>query len=149
MCLKLQDVRLWTPESPTLYWIKLHAGEDSVKSYFAARTVSIVKGKAGYNVTALNGQPYMCLGVLDQGYWPDSICTPCEEAMLFDIQSMKDLGFNMLRKHIKIEPLRFYYLCDKIGMLVQQDMVSGGDASQKIVVEAVKNICNKKVDDSN
>jgi beta-galactosidase/beta-glucuronidase len=74
----------------------------------------------------LNNKPYFQKGVLDQGYWPDGLYTPpCDEAMIYDIQKMKDLGFNMIRKHIKIEPQRWYYHCDRIGMLVWQDMVNG------------------------
>ena len=127
------DAKLWSPESPFLYDFVLELvndGEitDSVKGYFGMRKFSIGEHE-GYNRLFLNNKPYFQKGLLDQGYWSDGGMTPpTEEAMVYDIQKMKDLGFNMLRKHIKVESHRWYYLCDKIGMLVWQDMVSGGKA---------------------
>lgn len=91
------------------------------------RKCDIRTDAAGLRRIFLNNAPYMQTGVLDQGYWPDGLYTaPCDEAFLFDIRSMKELGFNMIRKHIKIEPQRWYYHCDRLGMLVWQDMVCGG-----------------------
>lgn len=127
------DAKLWSPESPFLYDFVLTltkdgAEVDSVKGYFGMRKFSIGE-YGGYARLFLNNEPYFQKGLLDQGYWSDGQMTPpTEEAMIYDIQKMKDLGFNMLRKHIKVESHRWYYLCDKIGMLVWQDMVSGGKA---------------------
>ena len=127
------DAKLWSPESPFLYDFVLTLTKDgaecdSVKGYFGMRKFSIGE-YGGYARLFLNNKPYFQKGLLDQGYWSDGGMTPpTEEAMIYDIQKMKDLGFNMLRKHIKVESHRWYYLCDKIGMLVWQDMVSGGKA---------------------
>ncbi len=125
------DAKLWSPESPFLYdlYITLDCdGEkDEVKSYFGMRKFSIMNDGDGIPRLALNNKPYFQRGLLDQGYWPESQLTPpCDEAMIFDIDEMKKLGFNMLRKHIKAEPRRWYYHCDRLGMLVWQDMISGG-----------------------
>lgn len=141
----IADMKLWSPEDPFLYTMKLTYtcdGEtDEVSTYFGMRKFSIVKDKAGYPRLALNNQPYFQKGLLDQGYWPESQLTaPTDEAMIFDIQKMKDLGYNMLRKHIKEEPLRWYYHCDRIGMLVWQDMISGGKPLNLIYAGALPNI---------
>jgi len=118
---------LWTPEDPYLYRFTLRAGEDSIDSYFALRTLEI-KTVKGYPRLCLNGKPYFFHGLLDQGYWPDGLFTPAtEECFQRDILSMKALGFNTLRKHIKVEPEQFYYDCDRLGMVVFQDMVNNGD----------------------
>lgn len=112
----------WTPETPKLYRFTLECGEDCVRSYFALRTVE-TKG----NRILLNGKPYFFHGLLDQGYFSDGIYTPATpEGYEFDILKMKELGFNMLRKHIKVEPELFYYYCDKHGMAVFQDFVNSG-----------------------
>ena len=119
--------RLWCPEDPCLYPFTLTAGEDRVQSYFALRTLSVetVEGKPRL---CLNGKPYFFNGVLDQGYWSDGLYTPADPACFAeDILAMKALGFNTLRKHIKIEPERFYYECDRLGMIVFQDMVNHGE----------------------
>ncbi len=127
------DMKLWSPESPFLYDFVLElskGGEvvDSIKGYFGMRKYSIGEYE-GYNRLFLNNEPYFQRGLLDQGYWSDGGMTPpTDEAMIYDIEKMKDLGFNMLRKHIKVEPARWYYHCDKLGMLVWQDMISGGKA---------------------
>lgn len=119
----------WSPENPYLYGFVLHAGEDCIRSYFAMRSFTIEKDKQGIPRFCLNHKPYFLNGVLDQGYWPDGLLTaPCDEAFVFDIELCKKLGFNMIRKHIKIEPLRWYYHCDRLGMIVWQDMVNGGTA---------------------
>ena len=124
---RLKDIHEWSPESPALYDVRFCYGEDTVDSYFAMRSIGVKKAKDGHDRIFLNGKPYFCNGLLDQGYWSDGLYTaPSEDAMLFDILGAKKLGFNTIRKHIKIEPLRWYYLCDKLGLLVFQDMVNGG-----------------------
>ena len=117
----------WSPEQPKLYEVSFTMERDSVESYFAMRKCSVQQDAAGIPRLYLNNEPYFQSGVLDQGYWPDGLYTaPSDEAMVYDISLMKSMGFNMLRKHIKIEPLRWYYHCDRLGMLVWQDMVNGG-----------------------
>lgn len=117
----------WSPEHPHLYHFTLRADEDCIRSYFAMRAFTIEKDGEGIPRFCLNHKPYFLNGVLDQGYWPDGLMTaPCDEAFVFDIELAKELGFNMIRKHIKIEPLRWYYHCDRLGMVVWQDMVNGG-----------------------
>jgi len=118
---------LWTPEDPYLYHFTVTAGEDQFQSYFALRTLT-QKTVNGLPRLCLNGQPYFFHGLLDQGYWPDGLFTPATaDCYRWDIQAMKNLGFNTLRKHIKIEPEQFYYDCDRLGMIVFQDMVNNGD----------------------
>jgi MFS family permease len=118
---------LWSPENPYLYDIVVTADGDSVKSYFGMRKYSVGRDDKGIMRLFLNNKPYFHNGLLDQGYWSDGLLTPpSDEAMRYDIVKMKELGFNMLRKHIKIEPLRWYYHCDREGMLVWQDMINGG-----------------------
>lgn len=125
---RLENFKSWSPESPFLYDLKLKHGTDSVDSYFAMRKISLGKNEYGYPCMLLNNEPYFHNGLLDQGYYSDGYLTPpSDEAMIHDIQTAKDLGFNMLRKHIKIEPMRWYYHCDRLGMLVWQDMVNGGE----------------------
>ena len=127
----------WTPDDPFLYDISIELGEDTVQSYFGMRKFGTAEVN-GKKVLALNNKPIFMNGVLDQGYWSDGLYTaPHDEALIYDIQTMKDLGFNMLRKHIKIEPLRWYYHCDRLGMLVWQDAVSGGDAYNPIVIQVL------------
>ncbi len=127
--LKVDDPHLWTPEDPYLYEFTLESGEDKIESYFALRTVG-TKKIGGKSYITLNGKPYFFHGLLDQGYYSDGIYTPATpEGYKFDILKMKELGFNMLRKHIKIEPELFYYYCDKYGMIVFQDMVNSGKYS--------------------
>ena len=116
----------WTPDNPHLYYFTLSCGEDKIESYFALRTVSIEE-RNGKSYICLNKEPILCHGLLDQGYYSDGIYLPATpKGYEFDILEMKKLGFNMLRKHIKIEPQLFYYYCDKYGMLVFQDMVNSG-----------------------
>ena len=121
------DPHLWSPEDPHLYDFTVEAGEDRVESYFAIRSLEIKKvGK--YPRLCLNGKPYFFHGLLDQGYWPDGLFTPATPGCYADdILMMKKLGFNTLRKHIKVEPEEFYYQCDKLGMIVWQDMVNNSD----------------------
>ena len=127
MRVPLPDFRAWSPEDPFLYDLEIAAGEDRVRSCFGMRKFGILKDKAGVPRFALNGKILFQTGLLDQGYWSDGLYTPpCDEAVVWELEQLKGLGFNMLRKHIKIEPLRWYYHCDRLGLLVWQDFVSGG-----------------------
>ena len=127
----IPDIRLWTCETPYLYFFTVTMGEDRAESYFAMRKFSIEKDEDGIPRICLNGKVQFQNGVLDPGYWPDGLYTaPSDEAMIFDITEMKKSGFNMVRKHIKIEPQRWYWHCDRLGMVVWQDMVNGGEAYQ-------------------
>ena len=139
------NAKLWSPEDPFLYSLELTldcGGEkDEVSSYFGMRKFSIVKDSSGIPRLGLNNKPYFQRGLLDQGYWPESQLTPpCDEAMSFDIEEMKKLGFNMIRKHIKEEPLRWYYHCDRLGMLVWQDMISGGQYIGNVLAGVLPNL---------
>ena len=127
--IEIQNPRMWFPEDPYLYSFTVAAGEDTVSSYFALRTLEI-KQVDGIPRLCLNGKPYFFHGLLDQGYYSDGIFTPATpENYTRDIAKMKALGFNMLRKHIKVEPEQFYYECDRLGMIVFQDMVNNGKYS--------------------
>ena len=120
-----ENPHLWSPEDPYLYDFSVETKNDKVDSYFAIRSLEIKD-----NRLCLNGKPYFFHGLLDQGYWPDGLFTPAApECYAEDILAMKELGFNMLRKHIKVEPEEFYYQCDRLGMVVFQDMVNNGDYS--------------------
>ena len=119
------DFKLWSPETPNLYDFTAKFGKDEVKGYFGMRKFEKRMDSKGVLRFFLNNKPYYVMGTLDQGWWPDGLLTPpSEEAMAFDIQTLKDCGFNAMRKHIKVEPLRYYALCDKIGLLLLQDMPS-------------------------
>lgn len=123
-CFTLKDSVCWSPENPYLYHFTIKAKEDSVKSYFAIRDISIKKIN-GIMRICLNDKPYFFHGLLDQGYWSDGQFLPAKPTMYAEeIQKVKELGFNMLRKHIKIEPQRFYYECDRCGIVVFQDMIN-------------------------
>jgi len=121
-----ENPRLWSPEAPQLYTVVVQNCDDAVETYFALREISTQKvGK--HQRICLNGNPLYCHGLPDQGYWPDGLFLPgAPEGYTFDLQTMKDLGFNTIRKHIKIEPERFYYDCDRLGLLVFQDLVNSG-----------------------
>ena len=129
--LNISNQKLWSPENPFLYDLEIsliRKGQviDKVKSYFAMRKSSIQKDSSGIQRMMLNNQFVFQYGPLDQGWWPDGLYTaPSDEALKFDIEKTKEMGFNMIRKHIKVEPARWYYHCDKLGMLVWQDMPSG------------------------
>ena len=126
---KKHQAKLWTTETPHLYSIRVTCGKDVVDSYFALRTIAIEK-QNGVNRVVLNGKPIFMHGVLDQGYFCDGLFLPAKaEEYEKDILRMKELGYNMLRKHIKVEPEAFYYACDGLGMLVMQDMVNNGGYS--------------------
>jgi beta-galactosidase len=131
--LKIPEPKLWSPESPNLYDLDVKltdaAGKtiDSVKSYAALREFGKTRDAKGNLRFTLNGKPLFHWGPLDQGWWPDGLLTPpSDEAMLSDIRFLKDAGFNMIRKHIKVEPRRYYHHCDRLGMLMWQDQVSAG-----------------------
>jgi hypothetical protein len=125
------DRPLWSPENPVLNGVQValvRGGQDAdaVQSYFAMRKVSVGKDEKGYPRILLNNRPHFQIGPLDQGWWPDGLLTPpSDEAMYYDLKVLKDIGFNMLRKHIKVEPSRLYYHCDVLGLVVWQDMPSG------------------------
>jgi Glycosyl hydrolases family 2, sugar binding domain/Glycosyl hydrolases family 2/Glycosyl hydrolases family 2, TIM barrel domain len=125
--------KLWSPASPHLYGLKIALLDgngkvlDEVSSYAGIRSVGKVRDKQGHLRFTLNGKVLFHWGTLDQGWWPDGLLTPpSDEAMQFDIRFLKSAGFNMIRKHIKVEPRRYYYHCDRLGMLLWQDQVSGG-----------------------
>lgn len=136
--INLDDPKLWSPEEPNLYDVKVTlmqdgAETDTAETYFGMRKFSVGKDKDGISRLFLNNKPYFQRGLLDQGYWCESQLTPpTDESMVYDIEKMKSLGFNMLRKHIKVEPARWYYHCDRLGMIVWQDMVSGGHTSMML-----------------
>ena len=127
MMLPIPNKKAWSPVSPFLYDVTIMYGEDFIQSYFGMRHFSVEKDSNGILRLCLNHVPYFQNGILDQGYWPESLLTPIsDEAMIYDIQEAKNQGFNMIRKHCKIEPMRWYYHCDRLGMLVWQDMINGG-----------------------
>ncbi len=125
--LPIKDARLWSPDDPFLYQLTVRLGSDEVRSYFGMRKISIGKDEQGVPRLLLNGKFVFQAGPLDQGFWPDGLYTaPTDGALRFDVAEMKRLGFNMVRKHVKVEPARWFYWCDKLGLLVWQDMPSGG-----------------------
>lgn len=130
--------KLWSPDSPFLYDLKVvfknHQGKvvDQIDSYFGMRKVSLGKDSKGVTRILFNNKPLFQYGPLDQGFWPDGLYTaPTDEALRYDIEFTKKIGCNMLRKHVKIEPQRFYYWCDKLGILVWQDMPNGNNKTDK------------------
>ena len=137
LSLRLKAPRLWSPDHPTLYRLTVelrHAGKpaDRVSSYFGMRKISLGKDAKGVTRLLLNNRPLFQLGVLDQGFWPDGLYTaPSDAALRSDLETLKRLGFNMVRKHVKVEPERWYYHADKLGLLVWQDMPSGDETSEQ------------------
>ena len=144
-----EELRLWSPEDPFLYDVSIVLpGGDKVESYFGMRAFGIGKDEKGLPRLLLNGKPYFQNGLLDQGYWSDGYYTaPSDEALIHDIAVMKRLGFNMLRKHIKVEPLRWYYHCDRLGMLVWQDMMNGGESYSPLSIYVFSNLGLRVKDD--
>jgi Glycosyl hydrolases family 2/Glycosyl hydrolases family 2, sugar binding domain/Glycosyl hydrolases family 2, TIM barrel domain len=143
--LLVSDPHLWTPDDPFLYDLRVTLKDggrviDSVTSYFGMRKIGLKKDDQGRTRIALNDRFIFEIGTLDQGFWPDGIYTaPTDEALRFDLQFLKSAGFNLIRKHVKVEPQRWYYWCDKMGLLVWQDMPSGdnrtADARQDFEIE--------------
>ncbi|MHC4461701.1 MAG: glycoside hydrolase family 2 protein [Planctomycetota bacterium] len=135
--IKIPEPKLWSPDSPALYDLKVklikklknrHKTYDEVGSYFGMRKIEIKKDEAGINRLLLNNKVLFQYGPLDQGWWPDGLYTaPTDEALRYDIEVLKKIGCNMLRKHVKVEPARLYYWCDKLGLMVWQDMASGNN----------------------
>ena len=124
--LKVPNAELWSPYSPFLYDLDITLGADKVTSYFGMRKISMAKDANGHLRPMLNNKPVFMTGPLDQGYWPDGIYTaPTDEALKSDLEITKMFGFNSTRKHVKVEPARWYYWCDKLGLLVWQDMPNG------------------------
>ncbi|MBS5935180.1 MAG: glycoside hydrolase family 2 [Clostridiales bacterium] len=139
----LDSFKSWTPDEPNLYDIEIDTGTDKVTSYFGMRKFSTGKDKNGILRFFLNNKPYFFNGLLDQGYWPESLLTPpSDDALKYDIIKLKELGYNTIRKHIKIESERFYYHCDKIGMIVWQDMPNGGGDYNMVFVTYLPNAFN-------
>ncbi|MCO5051015.1 MAG: beta-galactosidase [Verrucomicrobiae bacterium] len=134
--LDVPNAKLWSPESPHLYDLRITLFEDGkkideVKSYFGMRKISLGKDENGFLRLCLNNRPYFQLGPLDQGFWPDGLYTaPTDAALRYDIEVTKKLGFNLARKHVKVEPERWYYWCDKLGLLVWQDLPSGDKSAR-------------------
>jgi hypothetical protein len=135
LILALPAPRLWTPDDPFLYDLRVELKDgdkilDSISSYFGMRKISLGKDDKGYTRIALNDEFVFQIGTLDQGFWPDGIYTaPTDEALRSDIEFLKRAGFNLTRKHVKVEPERWYYWCDKLGLMVWQDMPSGNNAT--------------------
>ena len=137
----IENIREWSPDDPYLYYFDVVCGQDKVKSYFAMRKFSIGKRADGKPCFMLNNKPCFMTGMLDQGYWSDGLYTaPSDEALIYDIGLAKDCGFNTLRKHIKVEPMRWYYHCDRLGMIVWQDFVNGGGDYNKLAILLLPNI---------
>ncbi len=136
MLVTLNDLKLWSPEAPFLYDLEISLTRngkllDQVKSYAGMRKISAKRDVNGVVRLQLNNHDYFQFGPLDQGWWPDGLYTaPTDEALLYDIKKTKDFGFNLIRKHVKVEPARWYYHCDKKGILVWQDMPSGDNSPQ-------------------
>ena len=144
--ISLEDVHLWNLEDPYLYQFSLESDDDKVDSYFAMRKISLSKDAQGHQRICLNNQPIFLKGVLDQGYYQEGFLTPnSDEDYINDINLIKDLGFNCVRKHIKIESLRWYYHCDRLGLLVWQDFVNGGTSYKfpTIAFPLITNVMHK------
>jgi Glycosyl hydrolases family 2, sugar binding domain/Glycosyl hydrolases family 2, TIM barrel domain/Glycosyl hydrolases family 2 len=142
--------RPWSPDDPFLYTLRVRYGSDEVQSYFGMRSIAVRADASGVRRLFLNGKPLFQLGLLDQGWWPDGLYTaPTDEALAFDIQKTRELGFNVIRKHVKVEPARWYYHADRLGMIVWQDMPSGDNRGPeaetnferelKSVIDALRN----------
>ncbi|MCM1122860.1 MAG: glycoside hydrolase family 2 [Eubacterium sp.] len=151
--IRLDGFRSWSPEDPFLYDVRITFGKDEVTSYFGMRKVSTGRDAKGVLRFFLNNKPYFFNGLLDQGYWPESLMTPpCDEALIYDIEKQKEMGYNTIRKHVKVESDRFYYHCDRIGMVVWQDMPNGGGVYNMAFVAGIANFSDsiaREMSDSN
>jgi len=153
--LSIPNPRTWCPDDPFLYdlTVSLYRGEhllDEVGSYFAMRSFGLAPDEQGFSRFILNGKPLFLYGPLDQGYFPDGLYTPPnEKAMLYDIEYTRQIGCNMIRKHIKVEPLRWYYQCDRLGMIVWQDMPNGGLIDGEVVAFLSLSVGFKRADTRN
>ena len=148
-CVPIAEPREWSPEDPYLYFFDVVCEDDKVHSYFAMRKFSMGKREDGKPCFMLNNKPYFMSGMLDQGYWSDGLYTaPSDEALIYDVQLAKDCGFNTLRKHIKVEPLRWYYHCDRLGVIVWQDFINGGKDKNKAAMLLLAHI-RKRIRDNN
>ena len=139
--IQLAAFKAWSPDNPHLYDVKVTYNKDEVVSYFGMRKFHVEKDKKGILRFFMNNKPFFFNGILDQGYWPESLLTPpTDEALRYDIVKLKELGYNTIRKHIKVEPERFYYHCDKLGMMVWQDMPNGGGDYNMVFVAYMPNV---------
>lgn len=137
----IPDCESWSPEHPVLYDLSIQYGEDRVTSYFGMRKVETKRDAWGILRFYLNDEPLFMNGVLEQGYWPDGLLTaPSDEAFVHDIETLKDMGYNMIRQHVKVEAEQFYYHCDRIGMLVWQDIPNGGGRYHMNFVTTLPNV---------
>lgn len=142
--IKLDGFKSWTPDTPHLYDVIIRYGEDEVRSYFGMRKLSTGRDGKGILRFFLNNKPYFFNGILDQGYWPESLMTaPSDEALVYDIIKLKEMGYNTIRKHVKIEAERFYYHCDRLGMMVWQDMPNGGGEYNMVFVTHLPNASDR------
>ncbi|MFB0918742.1 MAG: glycoside hydrolase family 2 TIM barrel-domain containing protein [Clostridiaceae bacterium] len=133
---EIDTVKKWSPEEPWLYPVKLEYGEDVVFTYTGLRTIGIKEDNSSIKKMTLNEDIYFQTGVLDQGYYKDGLYTPADEETVIDeLKMLKSMGFNMVRKHIKIEPYRWYFHCDRLGLIVWQDMVSGGSKYNPLYIQ--------------
>ena len=137
LVLRIPNAHLWSPADPYLYDLRVGLSTgDTVRSYFGMRKISVAHDSAGIARLFLNNRPLFEYGMLDQGWWPDGLYTaPTDDALRFDLETMKRLGFNLVRKHVKVEPARWYYYADKLGMLVWQDMPSGDNTTDAAKTE--------------
>lgn len=130
----IPDVHPWSPDDPFLYDLEVRLGDDRVASYVGMRSFGIGPDASGVPRLLLNGKPFTQVGVLDQGYWPDGLMTaPSDAAMVHDLETARRMGFTMVRKHVKVEPLRWYHHCDRLGLLVWQDLVNGGGRYRNLI----------------
>lgn len=142
--IKIDGFKPWTPDTPHLYDVIIRYGEDEVRSYFGMRKLSTGRDGKGILRFFLNNKPYFFNGILDQGYWPESLMTaPSDEALVYDIIKLKEMGYNTIRKHVKIEAERFYYHCDRLGMMVWQDMPNGGGEYNMVFVTHLPNASDR------
>ena len=142
--IKLDGFKPWTPDTPHLYDVIIRYGEDEVRSYFGMRKLSTGRDGKGILRFFLNNKPYFFNGILAQGYWPESLMTaPSDEALVYDIIKLKEMGYNTIRKHVKIEAERFYYHCDRLGMMVWQDMPNGGGEYNMVFVTHLPNASDR------